>query len=471
MVKTYKERSNVHTFHPSILREYDIRGVFNETLFPQDFYSIGRLFAELVREKKKGQQARIAVGFDGRLSTPHLVEALHRGLFEEKAYVVSIGCGPTPMASFSHYVLDVDAVLMVTGSHNPATHNGIKITLQKKPFFGQEIQNLSVRLKNLSSISSSPHEPFFETFDIRDLYVEKLLEGFTFKKPLKIVWDAGNGSAGDIIERLIKYIPGEHILLNTKIDGNFPAHHPDPTVPENLEQLKDQILKNKADLGFAFDGDGDRLGVMDGKGRILWGDQILILLAQGVLKTIPGAPIIADVKASQLLFDKIEEFGGVPVMERTGHSLIKSKMREMKAPLAGEMSGHIFFADRYYGYDDALYAALRFLEILNTSSKSLYELYDDLPKRENTPEIRIESAGKDKKEILKKIKEDLLKEGISFNDLDGIRATFKEGWWGLRASNTQDVLTMRLEAETNEGLQCLKKGLFDRLKSFGIQVE
>ncbi|MBS0184937.1 MAG: phosphomannomutase/phosphoglucomutase [Proteobacteria bacterium] len=461
----------MHTFHPSILREYDIRGIFNETLFPEDFYSIGRLFAELVREKKNQEQPRIAVGFDGRLSTPQLVDALHRGLFEEKAHVFSIGCGPTPMASFAHYALDVDAVLMVTGSHNPSTHNGIKITLQKQPFFGQEIQNLALKLKNLSSSSSSSHTSFFEIHDLRDLYVEKLLEGFMLKKPLKVVWDAGNGSAGEIIERLVKRLPGEHILLNTKIDGNFPAHHPDPTVPENLDQLKDFILKTNADLGFAFDGDGDRLGVMDEKGRILWGDQILILLAEGVLKTMPGAPIIADVKASQLLFDKIEEFGGVPIMERTGHSLIKSKMREMKAPLAGEMSGHIFFADRYYGYDDALYAALRLLEILNMSSKSLSELYDDLPKRENTPEIRIESAGKDKKEILKKIKEDLLKEGVSFNDLDGIRATFKEGWWGIRASNTQDVLTMRIEAETAEGLKHLKTDLFERLKSFGIHLE
>ncbi|HQS84800.1 MAG: phosphomannomutase [Alphaproteobacteria bacterium 16-39-46] len=461
----------MHTFHPSILREYDIRGVFNETLFPEDFYAIGRLFAQLVREKKNQEQPRIGVGFDGRLSTPHLVEALHRGLLDEKAHVISIGCGPTPMTSFAHYALDVDAVLMVTGSHNPANHNGVKMTLQKHPFYGQEIQNLSLRLKDLPKVSASVHTPFFETHDLSDLYVDKLLEGFDFKKPLKVVWDAGNGSAGEIIERLVKHLPGTHVLLNTEIDGNFPAHHPDPTLPENLEQLKETILDTKADLGLAFDGDGDRLGVMDGKGRILWGDQVLILLAEGVLKTLPGAPIIADVKASQLLFDKIKEFGGVPIMERTGHSLIKSKMREMKAPLAGEMSGHIFFADRYYGYDDALYAALRLLEILNDTDKSLSDLYEALPKRENTPEIRIDSAGKDKKKILNALKEGLLKEGISFNDLDGLRVSFKEGWWGIRASNTQDVLTIRVEADTLDGLIKLKKDLFDRLKPFGIQED
>ncbi|OYX67741.1 MAG: hypothetical protein B7Y79_00665, partial [Rhodospirillales bacterium 35-44-4] len=191
----------MHTFHPSILREYDIRGVFNETLFPEDFYAIGRLFAQLVREKKNQEQPRIGVGFDGRLSTPHLVEALHRGLLDEKAHVISIGCGPTPMTSFAHYALDVDAVLMVTGSHNPANHNGVKMTLQKHPFYGQEIQNLSLRLKDLPKVSASVHTPFFETHDLSDLYVDKLLEGFDFKKPLKVVWDAGNGSAGEIIER------------------------------------------------------------------------------------------------------------------------------------------------------------------------------------------------------------------------------------------------------------------------------
>lgn len=461
----------MHTFHPSILREYDIRGIFNETLFPEDFYILGRLLASIVREKKNQQQPHIGVGFDGRLSTPHLVEALFRGLLDEKSHVSSIGCGPTPMASFSHYVLGVDAVLMVTGSHNPSTHNGLKITLQRQPFYGEEIKNLASKIKDLQEVSTALHTPFFEVHDIRDLYIESLLEGIVLKKSLKVVWDSGNGSAGEIVERLVKNLPGEHILLNTKIDGRFPAHHPDPTVAENLEQLKETILETKADLGFAFDGDGDRLGVLDSKGRILWGDQVLILLAELVLKDLPGAPIIADVKASQLLFDKIKEFGGIPVMERTGHSLIKSKMKQLKAPLAGEMSGHIFFSDRYYGYDDAIYAALRVLEILNLSDKSLSDFYEALPKRENTPEIRIESAGKDKRKILESIKADLLKEGIAFNDLDGIRTSFKDGWWGLRASNTQDALTMRVEAETLEGLMRLKKDLFERLDFFGVSED
>lgn len=462
----------MHVFHPSILREYDIRGIFNETLFPQDFYVLGRLMARLVRSKKNEEQPHVAVGFDGRLSSPILADALYQGLLYEDACVFSIGCGPTPMASFSHYVFDTDAVLMVTGSHNPASYNGLKITLQKRPFYGQDIRDLGEKVKGLSkektpSNNSSEKTVIFQ--DIRDLYIERLLKDIHLEKPLKVVWDCGNGAAGEIVERLAQKLKGKHILLNTKIDGTFPAHHPDPTVPKNLEQLKEAILQNQADLGFAFDGDGDRLGVVDGKGRILWGDQLLILFSEYVLKSLPGAPIIADVKASQVLFDKIKDFGGMPVMERTGHSFIKNKMREIEAPLAGEMSGHIFFADRYYGYDDALYAALRFLEILNFSEKTLEELYDSLPKRESTPEIRIEDLRYDKKRIVEELKQALLKEDIPFNDLDGIRVSLKEGWWGLRASNTQDILTARVEADTLENLKWLKSSLFNRLKPFGIK--
>lgn len=457
----------MHIFHPSILREYDIRGIFNETLFPEDLYNVGRIMARLTMERVK-KQPRIVVGYDGRLSSPLLVEALYKGLLEERVHVLAIGCGPTPMTSFAHYALEGDAALMVTGSHNPKTHNGLKITLQTKPFFGDDIRALQKQIEFLSEISTHNFKEQLETIDVEKLYVQRLREGMDFKKNLKIVWDAGNGAAGKIVEELVKCLPGEHILLNTKIDGTFPSHHPDPTVPENLEEMKCAILQEKADLGFAFDGDGDRLGVIDGKGRILWGDQIMILLAEFVLKANPGAPIIADVKASQLLFDKIQAFGGVPVMECTGHSLIKSKMREINAPLAGEMSGHIFFSDRYYGFDDALYAALRILEILNFSEKTLTDFYDGFPKRESTPEIRLECDGYDKKEIIQKIKEGLIKENISFNDKDGIRVHLQESWWGIRASNTQDVLTIRIEAPSASTLNFLKEDLLRRLKPFGL---
>ena len=458
----------MHIFHPSILREYDVRGIFNETLFPEDLYTLGRVIARLT-QKKVNQQPRIVVGYDGRLSTPVLVKALHKGLLEEGAHILDIGCGPTPMVSFAHYALEGDAALMVTGSHNPKTHNGLKITLQTRPFFGDEIRALQEHASRLSNEVSSNHTPGqIEEINMESLYVQRLIEDITFKQSLKIVWDSGNGAAGRIIEQLVKCIPGDHVLLNTKIDGTFPSHHPDPTVPENLEEMKQVILQEGADLGFAFDGDGDRLGVIDGKGRILWGDQLMILLAEYILRKNPGVPIIADVKASQILFDKIKEFGGIPVMERTGHSLIKSKMREIGAPLAGEMSGHIFFSDRYYGFDDALYAALRVLEILAASEKTLADVYEGFPKLESTPEIRLECQGKDKRDIIQKIKESLIHEKIPFNQLDGIRVSINQSWWGLRASNTQDVLTIRIEAPSVNDLNHLKEDLLRRLKPFGL---
>lgn len=458
----------MHVFHPSILREYDIRGVFNETLFPEDLYNLGRIMVRLT-QAKVGKQPRIVVGYDGRLSSPELVAALHKGLLEEGAHVLSVGCGPTPMISFAHYALESDAALMVTGSHNPKTHNGLKMTLQTHPFFGDDIRALQDQVAMLSEISfPNLNSGYLEKINMESLYVQRLIKDINITKNMKIVWDPGNGAAGRIIERLVKYLPGEHILLNIEIDGTFPAHHPDPTVPENLEEIKNIILQEKADLGFAFDGDADRLGVVDGKGRILWGDQILIFLAEFVLKTNPGAPIIADIKASQVLFDKIKEFGGFPVMERTGHSLIKSKMREIQAPLAGEMSGHIFFSDRYYGFDDALYAALRVLEILNSSEKTLADFYEALPKFESTPEIRLECQGIDKKKIIQKIKEGLIYEKIPFNQQDGIRIRFEQGWWGIRASNTQDVLTIRVEASSVQELYRLKEDLLRRLKPFGL---
>ena len=455
------------SFHPSILREYDIRGVVNTTLFPLDLYHVGRLVAQMVHETTKAQP-RLIVGYDGRLSSPELAEALYKGLLSEKAHVVSIGCGPTPMTSFSHYLFESDGVLMITGSHNPSSYNGVKITLYKKPFYGQKIQNLQERVKALKDPASQVYNAFFEERDIRKAYVDCLLKGFSFNTPLSVVWDTGNGAAGEIVEALVKRLPGHHILLNTKIDGTFPAHHPDPTVEENLEEMRAAILENQADLGFAFDGDGDRLGVMDGKGRIVWGDQMMIFFAKSVLKKCPGAAIIGDVKASQILFDQITSLGGRPVMSKTGHSLIKSKMQELKAPLAGEMSGHIFFNDRYFGYDDALYAALRMLEFIQEEKRPLSQLYEGLPHCASTPEIRIDVSVAQKKEILEKIKEDLIREKIAFNDLDGVRVSFKKGWWGLRASNTQEVITLRVEAENTQELEHLKADLFNRLKPFGI---
>jgi phosphomannomutase len=299
-------------------------------------------------------------------------------------------------------------------------------------------------------------------------YIERLLADFEPGRTLKVAWDAGNGSAGEAMVHLTGRLPGEHILLNETIDGRFPNHHPDPTVPENLEQLREAILAQGCDLGIAFDGDGDRIGVLDGQGRILWGDQFLVFLAEDVLRSAPGATIIADVKASQVLFDEIARLGGKPLMWRTGHSLIKAKMAETKAPLAGEMSGHIFFADRYYGYDDALYAAVRMLNVVGRAKKSLAELRDGLPAVVNTPELRLACPDERKFAVIEEVKARLEKAKAEVSGIDGVRVRTKDGWWLLRASNTQAVLVARCEASDEAGLARLKAALGAELAASGL---
>jgi len=286
---------------------------------------------------------------------------------------------------------------------------------------------------------------------------------------LKVAWDAGNGSAGEAMVRIAGALPGEHLLLNEKIDGAFPAHHPDPTVVENLEQLRDVVLKEGCDLGIAFDGDGDRIGVIDGEGEILWGDQLMVVWSAEILAANPGATIIADVKASQVLFDQIAEMGGNPIMWRTGHSLIKAKMAETGALLSGEMSGHIFFADRYFGYDDALYAAVRLLSCLSQSDESLADIRKSLPQPFNTPELRFPCSEERKFEVVEEVRDRLTEAGANVSDIDGVRVLTDDGWWLLRASNTQDVLVVRCEAETPEGLERLKTALIKQARASGIE--
>ncbi len=342
-----------HRFDATILREYDIRGIVGETLHEADARALGRAYAKILVEN--GGRS-VAVGRDGRLSSPALETALVDGLTASGIDVARVGLGPTPMLYFAGHTLGVDGALMVTGSHNPANHNGFKLMLGKKSMYGDDIKRLGAVAASGDFVSGQGRA---ETRLVKDAYVARLLKDFSGTRKLRIAWDAGNGATGEVLQAITARLPGEHILLNETIDGRFPAHHPDPTEPENLLQIQDIIRRNKCDLGIAFDGDGDRIGVVDGDGNILWGDQLLVVLAKEVLAAQPGAQIIADVKASQVLFDEITRMGGKPLMWRTGHSLIKSKMAETGAPLAGEMSGHIFYADRYYGYDDALYAAIR----------------------------------------------------------------------------------------------------------------
>src|SRR5215468_3486674 len=363
-----------HHFDPTILREYDIRGIVGQTLSAAVARAVGRAYAVTLAE---AGGRRVAVGYDGRLTSPELEAALVDGLAAEGAGVVRIGRGPTPMLYYAAATLGVDGGVMVTGSHNPPDHNGFKFVFQGKSFFGASIQRLGETARRLEA-SQAPRGRV-EEHTIRDDYVARLARDYRGDRPLTVAWDPGNGATGEVVQQLTARLPGKHLLLNETIDGTFPAHHPDPTIPENLVQLQQTVARERCDLGVAFDGDGDRIGVVDSQGRILWGDQLMVVLARDVLRRHPGAPVLADVKASQVLFDEIARMGGRPVMSATGHSLLKAKLAEMGAPLAGEMSGHIFFADGFYGFDDAIYVAVRLLGILSRGRHTLSELRDEHP--------------------------------------------------------------------------------------------
>ncbi len=461
-MKGGSEQIGGHRFNPTILREYDIRGVVGDTLGEADATAIGRAFARLLSERGG---RRVAVGYDGRLSSPALAAALIDGLTKSGAAVVGVGLGPTPMLYFAAFTLDVDAGIMITGSHNPADYNGFKMMIDKKPFYGPDIQRLGEVAAAGDFIAGAGT---VEERSVSAAYIERLARDYDGERPLKIAWDAGNGATGDALVGLTARLPGEHILLNQTIDGTFPAHHPDPTEPKNLVQLQAVVAEQRCDLGIAFDGDGDRIGVVDGKGRILWGDQLMVLLAGDIVRTRPGATIIADVKASQVLFDEIERMGGKPLMWRTGHSLIKTKMAETGAPLAGEMSGHIFFADRYYGYDDALYAAVRLLGVIGRGTADLATLRDRLPAVVNTPELRFPCSETRKFAVIDEVKRRLRQAAAEMSDIDGVRVRTPDGWWLLRASNTQDVLVARAEARDDAGLGRLKALLVKELALSGL---
>ena len=454
-----------HRFDPTILREYDIRGVVGKTLSSADAQAIGRAYAVTLGEAGGG---RVAVGYDGRLTSPELEAALVDGLVTEGAEVVRIGRGPTPMLYYGAATLGVDGGVMVTGSHNPPDHNGFKFVFQGKPFYGAAIR----RLGEIALALDAPQQRRgrFTDLAIRNDYVARLARDYDGARPLTVAWDAGNGATGEVMQELTARLPGRHILLNETIDGTFPTHHPDPTIPENLVQLQQAVAREQCALGVAFDGDGDRIGVVDGRGRILWGDQLMVVLARDVLARHPGAPIIADVKASQVLFDEIARMGGRPVMAATGHSLIKAKLAETRAPLAGEMSGHIFFADGYYGFDDAVYVAVRLLGVLSRSPESLAELGDRLPAVVNTPELRFPCDETRKFEVVHEVRERLRKAQAEMTDIDGVRVRTADGWWLLRASNTQAVLVARAESTTKDGLARLKAVLAAELAASGVTL-
>ena len=452
-----------HVLDPSILREYDIRGVVGETLSIKDVRIIGCAFGTMLIEK--GGKS-VAVGYDGRLSSPDFEAALIEGLTNSGINVAKVGLCPSPMLYYATYVLKQDAGLMITGSHNPPNYNGIKMTTFGHSFFADDIQKLGARA---ARGGFSMGKGVVEYHDIQTSYVERLLSDYRGVKKLKIAWDPANGAACEVLVEMIKTLPGTHFLINEKIDGNFPSHHPDPTVEANLNQLKKLVTKNKCDLGISFDGDGDRIGIIDQYGRVVWGDQQLVILAKEVLKDLPGAQIVTDVKASQMFFNEITRMGGKPILWKAGHSHIKTKMEELGSPLAGEMSAHIFFKHRYYGYDDALYAAIRLLSILAMGNQSLADLYDALPKFENTPELRFDCPEERKFKVIDEVGKRLSSDNtIKVNDIDGVRVSNEDGWWLLRASNTQAVLAARCESSSKEGLTRLKKTLTEQLNLSGI---
>jgi phosphomannomutase len=454
-----------HNFHPTVLREYDIRGIIGKTLTTDDARAIGRGFGTMV---VRGGGKKVAIGYDGRLSSPDLEAAAVEGLKSVGLHVVRIGLGPTPMLYFTARHLKLDAGMMITGSHNPPDYNGFKMMIGKAPFFGSQILEIG---KIAAAGDFEAGEGSEETIDIQDAYVDRLVADYDGTRDLNVVWDNGNGAAGEILRRLVKKLPGKHTLLFDQIDGTFPNHHPDPTIPENLEDIIHKVAETKADLGIAFDGDADRIGAVDEKGRIVWGDQLVAIYSKDVLANHPGATIIADVKASQSLFDQIAKLGGKPLMWKTGHSLLKAKMAETNSPLAGEMSGHIFFADKYYGFDDALYCGVRLLGIVSRIA-ALSALRDELPDMLNTPEVRFQ-VNEERKfaavdEIKARVKAEEAAGGAEVNDIDGVRVKTADGWWLLRASNTQDVLVARAEAFSPEGLERLKGAIRDNLAKSGI---
>ena len=453
-----------HRFDPSVLREYDIRGVVGKTLSSDDATAVGRAFGTIMR--RSGYKC-VAVAYDGRLSSPEIADALGAGLSACGLHVVRCGRGPTPMLYYATQAEDVDAGVMVTGSHNPPDYNGFKLVLEGKPFFGERIQQLG-ELAAAGDFEAG--EGSFEDRSPQSDYVARLISDYEGERPLSVAWDAGNGAAAEVMVALTRGLPGKHLLLNETIDGTFPAHHPDPTVAENLRQLSEAVVREGCDLGIAFDGDGDRIGVVDGEGQILWGDQIMVLFARDVLQAHRGAPVIADVKASQVLSDEIARAGGRPIMWRTGHAPIKAKMAAEAAPLAGEMSAHIFFADRYYGYDDALYAAVRLLGIVSRSDQSLVEFRQSLTPVLNTPEIRFPCPEDRKFAVVEEVKNRLAESGAEVIDIDGVRVRNDDGWWLLRASNTQDVLVVRCEARTEAGLARLKALVNEQLAASGVET-
>jgi phosphomannomutase/phosphoglucomutase len=450
--------------NPQIFREYDIRGVVNKDLTPDIVRKIGQGFGTLMTRSGRRD---LVVGRDGRLSSKAFAEALIEGLISTGCNVVDIGLCPTPVYYFSIFHLDKDGGMMVTGSHNPPEFNGFKVSVGKSTIFGKEIQNLRGLIEKGKFVTGKGDISEMEIVQPYQDYIRKNIHA---GKRMRVVIDAGNGTAGVVAGPLLRDLGCEVEELYCEVDGRFPNHFPDPTIPGNLKDLIDRVKKTRADVGMGYDGDGDRIGVVDEQGNIIWGDQLMILFSREILKRKKGSAFVAEVKCSQNLFDDIEKHGGKATMWKTGHSLIKERMKEEKAALGGEMSGHIFFADRYFGYDDAIYASSRLIELLSKTDKKLSQLLSDVPKTFITPEIRVDCPDEIKFKVVDKVKE-MLRKDNPIIDVDGVRVKFEDGWGLVRPSNTQPALVLRFEALTEERLQEIRKLVEDRVKVAVSELE
>jgi len=444
--------------NPAIFREYDIRGLADSDLSDDNAYLCGKGFGTYYKLQNENT---VVIAQDVRLSSPRIATAIQKGLNDSGCNVIDVGIVPTPVFYFSLFHYNIGSGIMITASHNPKEFNGFKITLDKSTIYGEEIQKVR---KIIEKGKFSKGKGAVQQKDVIPAYIKRVIDRVRIKKGHKIAIDTGNGTCGPIVDQIMAKIGAHAQIFYKEPDGNFPNHLPDPTVVKHITKLIDTVKNGDFDCGIGFDGDGDRIGVLDENGDVIWGDVLLAIYAEDVLKKSPGAKIIFEVKCSKGLVERIKGLGGEPLMYKTGHSLIKAKMKAEHSPLAGEMSGHIFFADRYFGYDDAIYAALRLLEILSNGEK-LSKLAHKVPKYFSTPEIRLDTTDEKKFEIVEELKS-FFKKSYKVIDIDGVRVDFPDGWGLIRPSNTQPVLVLRFEAKTEQRLEEIRKLFFDKLKEY-----